>query len=315
MQVVLDRPVLLNPESRPKPVAKKLQPGEKKEDNNPKIDTVMCFHAPKDEDVPKPKTVQPVTVIEELKEGDRLVRFQSIQAPDVVTVSTPLESGKERHDLTATSSETMPGTVRIWQPGPKDALADKPEPKGPVPKKKEPPKKKGELASDEEMKLTVVQFGGKMIANDLRKRAKFFTNIRAVHLAADSPTVPVDLRDGDIPKGAVYLECRDSLDVFSTVQREKDPETGKDVDKSYQEMVAVGNVRVRKQGEFVGDADRVTYSELKGTMTFHGSERNPAIVHREQGQGIKPKPIVAKTIIYNVRSKTFEAQNAIGVGQ
>ncbi|MBO0699515.1 MAG: hypothetical protein J2P46_14055, partial [Zavarzinella sp.] len=131
MQVVLDRPVLLNQDSKPKPVAKKLKPGEKKEDTNPKIDTVMCFHAPKDEDIPKPKTVQPVTVIEEVKEGDKLIRFQSIQAPDVVSVSTPLENAKERHDITATSSDTMPGTVRIWQPGPKDALADKPDAKDP----------------------------------------------------------------------------------------------------------------------------------------------------------------------------------------
>jgi hypothetical protein len=320
MQVVLDRPVLLNQDSKPKPVAKKLKPGEKKEDNNPKIDTVMCFHAPKDEDIPKPKTVQPVTVIEELKEGEKVIRFQSIQAPDVVTVNTPLENGKERHDMTATSSDIMPGTVRIWQPGPKDALADKPDQKGPdarkkEPAKKEPPKKKGELAPDEEMKLTVVQFGGKMIANDLRKRAKFFTNIRAVHLAADSPTVPVDLREGDIPKGAVYLECRDTLDVFSTVQKERDPKTGKEEDKSYQEMIAVGNVRVRKQGEFFGDADRVTYSELKGTMIFHGTDRNPAEVHKQRGPGVSDEPIRAKTIIYNTQSKTFETQGAIGLGR
>src|SRR5262249_11978747 len=148
---------------------------------------------------------------------------------------TPIEGGKPRHDITATSSDIMPGTVRIWQAGPKDALADKPElkkddakkkddlRKKDDPKKKEPPKKKGELGPDEEMKLTVVQFGGKMIANDLRKRAKFFNNIRVVHLAADSATTPVDLREGEIPTGAVYLECRDTLDVYSIIQKEKDP--------------------------------------------------------------------------------------------
>jgi hypothetical protein len=315
MQVVFDRPVYLNQAVKPKPPPRKLKPGEKKEDDSPKIDTVMCFHAPKDEDVPKPRTVQPVTVVEEVKEDDKTRRFQSIQAPDVVTVNTPIEGQKARHDITATSSDTMPGTVRIWQAGPKDALTDKPEPKKDDPRKKDPPKKKGELTDDQEMKLTIIQFGGKMIANDLRKRAKFFNNIRVVHLAADSPTAPVDLREGDIPKGAVYLECRDTLDVFSTVQKEKDPKTGKEIDVSYQEMIAIGNVRVRKQGEFFGDADRVTYSELKGTLTFHGNDRNPAVVHEQKGQGVKTRPLIAKTIIYNIKTKTFQTEGAREISQ
>ena len=255
-------------------------------------------------------------MVEEVKENGKVVRVQTIQAPDIVTVNTPIEGGKQRHDITATSFATMPGTVRIWQPGPKDALADKPEPKKDDPKKKEPPKKAGELSPDDEMKLTVVQFGGKMIANDLRKRAKFFDNIRVVHLAADSPRTPVDLREGEIPKGAVYLECRKSLDVYSVVQREKDPKTGKEIDVSYQEMIAEENVRVRKQGEFFGDADRVTYSELKGTLTFHGSDKNPAIVHQQQGQGVKEKaPLIAKTIIYYVKTKTFQAEGTRQFGQ
>jgi len=314
MQVVLDRPVYLNQAMKPKPPPKKLKPGEKKEDDNPKIDTVMCFHAPKDEDVPKPRSVQPVTVVEEVKENGKVIRFQSIQAPDIVTVNTPIEGGKSRHDITATSSDTMPGTVRIWQPGPKDALADKPELKKDDPKKKDP-KKKGELGPDEEMKLTVIQFGGKMIANDLRKRAKFFNNIRVVHLATDSAKAPVDLREGEIPKGAVYLECRDTLDVFTTTQKERDPKSGKEIDVAYQEMIGIGNVRVRKQGEFFGDADRVTYSELKGTLTFHGSDRNPAVVYEQKGPGVKPKEWIAKTVIYNVKTKTFQIEGARQLSQ
>jgi hypothetical protein len=298
-----------------------LKPGEKKPDDSPKIDTVMCFHESKDQDVPKPRTVQPVTIVEEIKEGGRTIRIQSIQAPEVETVVTPIEGQKTRHDLKATSSDTMPGTVRIWQPGPKDALADKPEPKKDDPRKKDaltkkdPPKKKGELGPDEEMKLTVVQFGGKMIANDLRKRAKFFNNIRVVHLAAESATTPVDLREGEIPNGAVYLECRDTLDVYSIAQKEKDPKTGKDIDVSYQEMHGIGNVRVRKQGEFFGDADEVKYSELKGTLTFKGSDKNPAVVYEQKGQGRKARPKIATTIIYNIKTKTFTTEGVREISQ
>ncbi|HKB04253.1 MAG TPA: hypothetical protein VKD90_18660, partial [Gemmataceae bacterium] len=91
--------------------------------------------------------------------------------------------------------------------------------------------------------------------------------------------------------------------------------TGQMVDKTYQEMIAVGNVRVRKQGEFFGDADRVTYSELKGTLTFYGDDRNPAEVHEQKGTGVATKPLRAKTIIYNIRTKSFEAERTIGIGQ
>ena len=247
----------------------------------------MCFHAPKDEDVPKPKHAQPVTIVQEEKENGKTTRSTIIRGPEVVTVNTPVEGGKSRKDMVVTASPTMPGEARIWQPGQKDALAERPPAKdGPAAKKTAPPKKKGELATDQEMQLTVVQFGGKMLANDFRKRAKFFNNIRTVHVPADSPTVPVDLREGDVPVGAVYLECRDTLEVNSTEQMEKNSKTGKPEPVYYQEMIALGSVRVGKQGEFFGDADKVTYSELKGTLTFHGSKQNPARVFKVQGQGI-----------------------------
>lgn len=302
MQVLLDRPVILNQDLRAK-TQKKRKPGEKSD--SPNIDTVMCFHAPRDEAVPRPRQLEPVTVVQQEKDPKgEVIRFQSIQAPEVVTVNTPVDQAvpakdgrsvkKDRKDLTATSSDTMPGTVRIWQAGQKDALAER------------PPPKKGEPKKDQEMQLTVVQFGGKMIANDFRKRAKFFNNIRVVHLPTDSPFVPVDLREGEIPKGAVYLECRDYLDVFSTEQMERNPKTGKVEPVAYQEMIAVGNVRVRKQGEFVGDADRVTYDESKGTLTFHGSDKNPAVVNKLKGQGVRPETMEGQTIIYYVKSKTFE---------
>jgi hypothetical protein len=314
MQVLLDRPVFLNQDLKAKAAPKKRKPGEKKDSDSPNIDTVMCFHTPKDEDVPKPKSAQPVTVVQKEEENGKTIKFQSIRAPEVVTVNTPLENGKSRKDLTATSSATLPGEVRMWQPGQKDALAERPKKDGP-PKKTAPPKKKGELEADQEMQLTVIQFGGKMVANDFRKRAKFYDHIRAVHLPADSPTIPVDLREGDIPEGAVYLEARDTLEVFATEQMEKNPKTGKPEPVQYQEMIAIGSVKVRKQGEFFGDADRVTYSELKGTLTFHGTLKNPARLYKLQGQGVAAKPSVGEKIIYHLKTKTPEVINATQIGQ
>lgn len=312
MQVLLDRPVHLDPERRdkakpkPKPGAK-----EKEVDDTAKIDTIMCFHLPKDDDVPKPKTVRPVTLIDETKVDGKIVKSQTILAPDVVIVMTPLEDKKSRKEITATSAATMPGIVRIWQAGARDSEPAGQKKKEPA-KKDGPARKKGELGPDEEMKLTIVQFGEKMWAEDFRKRAKFWTNVRVVHLPADRPNMQVDLREGDIPKGAIYLEARDTLEVFSTTQREKGPD-GKEVDVEYQEMIAIGNVRVRKQGEYFGDADKVTYSELKGTLTLHGTERNPAVFNRIRGAGVPTEKSQAQTIVYYVKEKTVGERGGIGI--
>lgn len=302
MQIVLDRPVYLNQAMKPKTDVK--TPGDSE---SAKVDTVLCFHAPKDDDVPRPKVLQPVTIIEETKENNRTVKFQQIQAPEVVSVTTPGqgEPKKDTHTLTATSAETMPGVVRLWQAGAKDTFLTT---KDPGPPKKGPAPKKGDLAADEEMKLTVVQFSEKMLANDLRKRAKFFGNIRVVHLPADRHTLPVDLREGDVPKGAIFLMCRRSLEVSTKNQIEKDAQ-GREIEVGYQEMEAEGNVRVRKQGEFFGDADKVTYSELKGVLTFYGSKMNPAVVHQQRGQGVKDKVIESEKIYYYTKTKTFQLAN------
>jgi hypothetical protein len=321
MQVLLDRPVYLDQERRAKAPRPAPKPGKtkEKEDNSPKVDTVYCFYMPRDEKAPKPKSPQPVLMMEEDKdEKGKVYKVQTIQAPEVVIVNTPLENKRTRHDITATSEALLPGTVRIWQAGQKDSddgpVGKKEPPKKEAGRKPVPPRKKGELTADEEMKLTVVQFGEKMIAQDLRKRAKFWTNVRLVHLPADRFDVPVDLREGEIPKGAIYMECRATLEVFSTVQREKTTD-GKEIDVSYQEMIGIGNVRVRKQGEFFGDADRVTYSELKGTLTFHGTEKNPAVVNQQRGQGVRDQTFSGKTIIYHLRDKTVETIGAIQINR
>jgi len=101
MQVLLDRPVYLNQDRKPKKDPKKLKPGEKNDDN-PNIDTVMCFYAPKDDAAPRPKVTQPVTAVQEEKEGDKVIKWQSIVGPDLVTINTPIEGGKFRKDMIVT---------------------------------------------------------------------------------------------------------------------------------------------------------------------------------------------------------------------
>jgi len=90
---------------------------------------------------------------------------------------------------------------------------------------------------------------------------------------------------------------------------------GKPVEVSYQEMIARGNVRVRKQGEFFGDADWVSYSELKGVMIFYGTKDNPAEVHRQKGQGIRDEKIQGERIKYFTKTRTFEVEGGTTLSQ
>jgi hypothetical protein len=323
MQVLLDRPVYLNQAMKPKDAKAeaplpKVPAGfvgppapPKKDEDRPKVDTVICVHLPKDDDAPRPKVPQPVFVVEEEKFQNKLIKYQSIQAPEVVTVNTP-KDGKVLHELTATATDTMPGLVRIWQPGQKDETKDD---KGPAKKDgpKPPARGKGELGPDEEMKLTVVQFGEKMKGEDFRKRAKFWGNIYVLHMPADRPQIPVDLRGGDIPKGAFWMECRDTLDVYTAPQTEI--RDGKPIEVSYQEMIGKGHVRFRKQGEFFGDADIVKYSELKGTLTFEGTEKNPVVINEQQGQGVKTKQYIGQVIKYYTKKKIFDVEKGTTLGQ
>ena len=76
---------------------------------------------------------------------------------------------------------------------------------------------------------------------------------------------------------------------------------------------AKGDVRVRKQGEFFGDADMVTYSELKGVLIFYGSKNNPAVITQQRGQGIKDKPLEGEKIYYYTKTKTFEVAGGTGI--
>ena len=225
--------------------------------------------------------------------------------------------------MTATASDTMPGTVRIWQParrtpwprgreeGTQENRPEEERGQGHV-TNKVPPKKKSELEADEEMQLTVVQFGGKMIANDFRKRRSSSTT-SATCTCRRRPT-PGRLCGRRNPDGGRLPGSPRHARRVLDEQKEKDAKTGKESTEGYQEMIAIGSVHVRKQGEFFGDADKVTYSELKGTLTFHGSKKNPAVVNKLKDRASR-RTLEAETIIYYVKSKTFESINATRLSQ
>jgi hypothetical protein len=311
MQVIFDRPLYLNESSRQKD-----KDGKPKD--SPQIDVVLCFHEPKDDAVPKPREPRPVVCIEKVEENGRLMKVQTIQTPELSVENKAGKNAVGGSRFIATSSETMPGLVRIFSPGKienEKEAAPAPKGVGGLPPKNAPPvRKKGELAADEEMKLTVVQFAGKMIGEDKRKQVKFFKDVKVVHLPTKDPNLDVQLRQAVIPEGAFYIDCRDTLEI-TTVTRVVKDDKGKDVEISYNDMKATTAVHFRKQGEFHGESDMMTYSEEKGVIIFYGRKGNPAVVNQVQGQGVRDKTLTGERIRYDMKTKGFEVDKASSFGQ
>ena len=307
MKVILDRTVWLNPDLRPA--------GPEGKDS-PKIDQVFCYRDPTEPDAPKPAAARPVTIIEDTVDAKEVrLKYQQLEGTHVEVFNNP---DKNEYRIVAKSSGGEPLNLRIWQPGSKDALAEKPAPKKEDPKPKA--RKPGELADDEEMKLTLVRCSnGRMTAFNQRRRVVFLVDDRGgeivvVHAGSANPFAKISLGEGNLPPGAVYLKCEQSLDIWSraTGRTVKDAE-GKDVPETFIEMEAKTKVRVRTD-EFYGDADKVGYVEEKGTITFEGRSESPVNLWRFKGAGVKPEPLSGVKIVYEMKTKGFTVTGASGVG-
>src|SRR5262249_18003255 len=124
MQVTLDRVIWLKQAEKPKdPLAAKspndlAKAKDPKDDGSPKVKEVVCDRVPRDASPERLKILPPVTYADELREGNKLVRAQTLEAPE-------LDLDNEHGQLVAGA----PGVVRIFQQGSKDPLAEQPDAK------------------------------------------------------------------------------------------------------------------------------------------------------------------------------------------
>jgi hypothetical protein len=306
MQVLFDRPVYFNQARRPAappPAAPRgPQPGAAAPDpNRPKIDVVYCYPAPGDAR-DEAKGSDTVTYSEVIRDTTgTITKTQHVTALELVMKAQVLDAaGREPYQQVEADG---PGVVRIWQPGEKDATGPAaapgaaPPPAGrPAPKGGNPPRK-----AESEMKLTVVQFSGRMTVKDKKiyQEAVFQTeaggSIEVIHAPAPSPNIQLDAHH--LPPGAARLKCTDKLVVSSYRRDPTAPAT--------QRMDAYGNADIRSD-EYDGWGE--TVSSDGRFVTLEGSGNTLARIQNRYKQDQN----YGKKIIYDRATGSYRVDGSAG---
>ncbi|AWM37154.1 hypothetical protein GobsT_49120 [Gemmata obscuriglobus] len=256
MNVVFDRPMYFN-------TAQKQAAAREGNTSKAKLDKVFCYPAPGDTaDVERDLEVR-FNQVEHDKDG-KPIKVQQLSASELRMFAQAQEPGsKETFQRIIAEG---PGRVRIWQQGEANPVGPAggaaPQPMQPVPK------------NDQEMKLTIVEFSGRMTAVEKGKvyrEATFGDNVKAVSVPAKSPTLAVNMNNP--PDRAVLMTCSKKMVVWSHKKQNAALE---------QVMEAVGNAYVQSD-DYDGSAETIkTHGKA---VDLIGSATIPARVMSRGGQG------------------------------
>ena len=214
-----------------------------------------------------------VRVEETVREKSQVVRYQRIE-------SVELSFKNEEGVLVAPG----PGILRILQLGAKED--------GSAPGK---PAASGET----ELKLTRVNYLGRMFANNVTRTAVFYDNVEVVHVPTDDPNLEIDLNK--LPEKAMYLRC-DQLKVYNP------REVGA---RGMQQMEARGRAQVQAR-EFYGRADVIKYDENKELMVLEATDGNLASLYRQKAKGLPQEELKGKKIYYWRKTGDFKIEEGRG---
>jgi hypothetical protein len=151
-----------------------------------------------------------------------------------------------------------PGIARVWAPESKDEDSPNGTANQPGTTQKQ--------TSETEMKLTVIYFSGRMTSKDkgdVYKEAIFTDNIQTINLPTDNPDLEIERYK--LPTGAVQIDCRDKLKVWS----HKNPRTPDEA--AIQNMHAFGNAYLRNDdyegwGDEIRSEGKIVWFESKGLV-------------------------------------------------
>lgn len=286
MNVVFDRPLYFNP-------AQKRAAAAKGETEKAKIDKVFCYPAPADAADERSELDVVYNQVDYDKEG-KLTKVQQLRAAELKMEAQAQEPGSgEKFQRVVAEGR---GTLRIWQLGeanpagpPGGAGAKAPAPKQPGAKPAE--------KDEQEMKLTIIEFGGRMVGVDKKvmQKATFGDNVKAISVPANSPTLQVDRNN--LPPRALLVTCTKELVVWSHKQPNAAP---------VQHMDAIGDAYVRSD-DYDGSAPKIESEGKKVTLT--GSEALPARIMSRFGQGTEQ---VGKKIVYDRGAGTYSVIEGFG---
>jgi hypothetical protein len=286
MRVVFDRPMYFNQAQR------KATPGARATESA-KLDKVFCYPAPADTAETRGELAVLFNQVEYDTAG-KLMKAQQLRAQELKMEAQAQDpAGGEKHQRVVADG---PGVLTIWQEGQENPSGPAAGGARPAPAKdgKGPISPKGE----QEMKLTVIEFRGRMTGIDKGKvfqQATFSEDVTVISAPADSPTAKLD-RNAPPPR-AVYMRCEKELVVWSHRRTDAPAE---------QRMQATGNAYLRTD-DYDGSAHTIK-SEGKA-VTLSGNDAVPARIMTRFGQGTEQ---VGKEIVYDRTAGTYRVKEAFG---
>jgi hypothetical protein len=315
MHVTFDRPVYFNqsqkkaappPKKDPKNPKKKNPSGAKgakdeDDEDKPKIETVKCY--PAAGDAADDRTELYVTYNQvEFDPTGKMIKSQRLVAQELRMFAQAQDpGGGEKYQQVEADG---PGVLRIWQMGDRDPAGPNPNGNGnrqPQPAQPKAPMQPGARPAnedDQEMKLTVVNFRGRMIAIDKNKvfqKATFRDNITVVNVPADSPTL--EIQRHKLPPRAQLLTCTRELIVWT----HKKPNA-----PTVQRMDARGNAYMRTD-EYDGWGEIISHDGQVVILT--GSEVLPA---RVMNRFNRANEQAGKRIIYDRANGAIRVIESLG---
>lgn len=278
LQVNFDRPVYLSQANRPAAT-----PGKKEE--SAKLDVVYCYPAPADAAESAQEKQVYFDQLERDPQTGRPTRRQRIEARELTLKAQVRDAGGgEPYKFLRADG---PGIVRIWQKGSSDAAAA-PQPE---------PKPKGPPQGEPEMKLTIVNFSGRMIGKDkgtVYREATFSDSIRVIDVPSDNPDLVVEPHK--LPPKATVLTCADELVVWSHTRPNQPPE---------QHMKAIGNAYFQNQDH---DGWGETIEVVGKMVTFESVGSVPArIKSRFTGNDQ-----IGEKIVFDRATNHFKVDRSLG---
>lgn len=260
MDVYLDRRVDFQQVERKSP--------ELKNGVQPQISRVVCHRGDN-------KSSQPVTIRESTRENGKLVRFQQIEAPVVVYSNE-----------SSVVEVEGPGEVRLFQPG-SEVTLDRA-------KITEP-----DRHTVAEMKLTRIRFQGRMQGHTKDRWAKFFDDIRVVHIPTDNPLTVVN--ENRLPQNSFTMRCKQLV-----------ARTRMEAGKSIATMSAIGKAEIVSE-TFSGRADQIDYDDGKDQQViFKSTGAALAALNHTPAKGQPAQEWLGRTIFYWRKTNQFKVVEAAG---
>jgi lipopolysaccharide export system protein LptA len=154
------------------------------------------------------------------------------------------------------------------------------------------------------LRMTHVAFRERMDANNVAGMARFWGDVRVLHIPVESFSDEVDLDKvlaQELPEKAMYMKCR----RLKVLDRPTDGKPNK-------QMQADGQVTVLGR-DFSAAADSVTYNQAKDQIIFTGSETGPAQLKKFNRPGDPGETVTARKIIYWRQSRRIVAEDTENV--